>query len=477
MFDRQRKYAIRKIAIGTISAVIGSFMVGATDVSAKEVSVDYKYVTLNELTEDEKKLIKTNQHELVATEDKTYYMVYRPTSALPATSASKLADNMIGAGLAMGSVLLLAAVSVGKNRRKRLTSLIVLTTAGTSIIAPNAFAIENKELRRYNQELTLYSQADLPDPLRIDGYEFVGYIELDKEEATVETKVKEEIDLPSKPVVTTRSVTQSLVKDVIDGATKVATEAPVTKAVTEAPVTRVITEAPVTKVVTEAPVTKVVTQQPAPIVVSNDETTQVVTQAPITQIVTETPVTRVVTEAPVTKVVTEKPKETLVVEEKPTIIIETSKPKENLVIEEKPELKVVQGTEERIVEKQDIPFSTRYEEDANMWEGETKVVRPGTQGQKEIVDTYPTVNGLIVSNPSRTERVVKEATEQVEKRGTKQVQGQVEEVVTESITTQVEYVENINAVAGEKSTVAEGKDGLKEIHNLYETIKDEKTKL
>ena len=68
---------------------------------------------------------------------------------------------------------------------------------------------------------------------------------------------------------------------------------------------------------------------------------------------------------------------------------------------------------------QNIPFETIYKEDNTLDKGTEVVTTEGINGVKEITTTYTIINGIRQDNPKVEEKVTKEKTDKVVRRGTK----------------------------------------------------------
>lgn len=175
------RYGIRKFTgLGAASALLGVGLLTSLSVHAqtKTAEVRYDYVTTEELTEAEKKAIFTELPTQV-TEDVNYYLVYRKvgSSMLPQTGA----NTGVLAG-AIGAGLLLVGITVGRENQRLVRSAMTLTLVGGSIVFTSVSAVTVAQLAQYGQTQTLTVGAALPDgKISIAGYEFVGYLEGQKQ--------------------------------------------------------------------------------------------------------------------------------------------------------------------------------------------------------------------------------------------------------------------------------------------------------
>ena len=189
--ERFQRYSLRKLSVGLVSATIGSFFfstaiagnvstIEAAEVSARQtIPVQYHYVVESELTEAEKNAVVKELPKFVEENSDAYYLVYRPKTQgllennLPRTGYSSLWEaTFVAAGLTL-AVLVIAR---GRNGKRYLSSILLVTGLGSILLAPSVFAVTNIELAAYNQSLNLTVGDELPEPLEITGFEYVGYL-------------------------------------------------------------------------------------------------------------------------------------------------------------------------------------------------------------------------------------------------------------------------------------------------------------
>ena len=189
--DTLQRYSFRKLSVGLVSATIGSFFlstaiggnistVEAAEVSAgKTVPVQYHYVVESELTEAEKNAVVKELPKFVEENSDAYYLVYRPKTqglsakSLPKTGYSSLWEATFAAA---GLTLAVLVIARGRNGKRYLSSILLVTGLGSILLAPSVFAVTNIELAAYNQRLNLTVGDKLPEPLEIAGFEYVGYL-------------------------------------------------------------------------------------------------------------------------------------------------------------------------------------------------------------------------------------------------------------------------------------------------------------
>ena len=178
--EKIQKFSIRKLSVGVGSVAIaalifGSFLTSpavAADEVGKTGQAHYTYVEEQELTEQEKELIK---HELPSDlqSGENYYLIYRkqgkPT-VLPQTGNN--GQPLLGmlAGTAILAVLVFSRKKTGK-----LVGVLLIGALGQSLLlSPQVFALENKELVSYNRQVPISSGVSEAD-LAIEGYDYIGY--------------------------------------------------------------------------------------------------------------------------------------------------------------------------------------------------------------------------------------------------------------------------------------------------------------
>ena len=189
--EKRQRFSFRKLSVGLVSATIGSFFLngqmagGLTSVKAAEIQsqqsaqVKYHYVVESELTEAEKSALIREIPKYVEDASETYYLVYRPTTqgdtsgVLPKTGHSGLWESTF---TAMGLALLVLVVVRGRNGKRYLSSILLVTGMGSILLSPTVLAVTNIELAAYNQSLNLGLGYALLAPLKIDGYDYIGYL-------------------------------------------------------------------------------------------------------------------------------------------------------------------------------------------------------------------------------------------------------------------------------------------------------------
>ena len=180
--NKTLKYSIRKLAVGATPVVIGTFLLaGGTTALASEGSgsnVSINYVADSELTDYEKSLVKQGIPEELKNGE-TYYLVYKNESylqknKLPDTGSTSLPLKGIGFATA-----LLTVVLVSKKNRNKILGIVLIGALGQSVVLPSStFALENKLLAGYNHMVSANSKFE-DNLISIDGYKYVGYLTSD----------------------------------------------------------------------------------------------------------------------------------------------------------------------------------------------------------------------------------------------------------------------------------------------------------
>ncbi|HEL2384189.1 TPA: G5 domain-containing protein [Streptococcus suis] len=184
--EKQERFAFRKLSVGLVSATVASLFFAASVAAAPSVSaqsINYTYVTEQELTDAEKELIIRDLPGLAQATDANYYLVYRPLEASNVTATNQSNAKILpktgvfeNSALALtGLTLLVVAVKLGKKGKKELAGVIILAATGTSFLAPTSSALTSHILAQFNHAVERSAGQALPAPAEIDGYVYVGY--------------------------------------------------------------------------------------------------------------------------------------------------------------------------------------------------------------------------------------------------------------------------------------------------------------
>ena len=120
-------------------------------------------------------------------------------------------------------------------------------------------------------------------------------------------------------------------------------------------------------------------------------------------------------------------------------------------------------------ENADIPFETIYKDDNTLDNGTEVTETEGINGAKEITTTYTVINGIRQDNPKVEEKVTKEKTDKVVRRGTKVTSSKTEKS-TQNIPFETIYKDDNTLDKGTEVTETEGINGTKEITTTYTVI-------
>ena len=120
-------------------------------------------------------------------------------------------------------------------------------------------------------------------------------------------------------------------------------------------------------------------------------------------------------------------------------------------------------------ENADIPFETIYKDDNTLDKGIEATETEGTNGVKEITTTYTVINGVRQDNPKVEEKVTKEKTDKVVRRGTKVTSSETKRS-TQNIPFETIYKDDNTLDKGKEVVITEGINGTKEITTTYTVI-------
>ncbi|NQG19232.1 YSIRK-type signal peptide-containing protein [Streptococcus suis] len=399
--EKRERFAFRKLSIGLVSATLASlFFVTsiATAPSVSAQSINYTYVTEEELTDAEKELIIRDLPGLAQETDSTYYLVYRPvvstgsdSKILPETGVLEN-SAMVVAGLS----LLIIAVKLGKKGKKEFAGVIILAATGASFLAPTGSALTSHILAQFNHAVERSAGQALPAPAEIEGYVYVGYF---KDSKTVEGLPAEE----EKPAD--------------NGNQEIVTEVPNTAPSHELPAAD-ITEKTITKMEIVAFETQTV-ENPAlaegteKIVQEgqNGERTITIKQTLVDgQVLKEEEVSSEITKTATPKIIeigTKKAEESII-----TGLPDTAPTHEN------PALEV---TEKVVSHTESIAFETEEVYDDTLPDGTRLTVQSGQAGQKTIETKQTFIGDVLVKSEAVSEAVSQAPVNQIVKIGTKPI--------------------------------------------------------
>lgn len=523
--EKRQRFGFRKLSIGLVSAAVASLFFAssvAAAPSASAQSINYSYVTEQELTDAEKELIIRDLPGLAQETDANYYLIYRPatgTTSTPSTSTSQVLPNTgsveTGLLVAGGVSLLLLAVRFGKKGKKELAGVILLTATGASFFGPTSSALTSQILARYNHAIEISAGQALPAPAEIDGYVYVGYLKDSKaiEQTTsegirTETIVNKteaipfEIQTVENPQLS--AGTERVVQEGQDGERTVTIKQVHSKGqiISEEEISSTVTKTAVPKIVevgTKQATDDIVTEVPdtapsheLPTLQTTEEVSTYTESIPFEtqevaddtllegtrQIVQEGKAGQKTIETKKTYidgilVKTETVSETINQPAAPQIIHVGTKPVTS-VPDSAPshEVPTISLTEKTLTHTEAIAFDVQEIYDANLAEGSREVEQKGQAGVRTIETKNYYADGVLIKSEQVSDVVTKEPVTEVVRVGTKtaDVLGVETVVATEELPFETAVTETEELYVGEEKVVNEGKVGSKEVTTTYQTI-------
>ncbi|HEM3488895.1 TPA: G5 domain-containing protein [Streptococcus suis] len=534
--EKRQRFGFRKLSIGLVSAAVASlFFVSsvAAAPSASAQSINYSYVTEQELTDAEKELIIRDLPGLAQETDANYYLIYRPatgTASTPSTSSSQVLPNTgsveTGLLVAGGVSLLLLAVRFGKKGKKELAGVILLTATGASFLGPTSSALTSQILAQYNHAIEISAGQALPAPAEIDGYVYVGYL---KDSKAIEQPTSEEektAEFPASEGIRTETIvnkteaipfeiqtvenpqlsegTERVLQEGQDGERTVTikqvhskgqiiSEEEISSTVTKTAVPKIVevgTKQATDDIVTEVPdtapshelptlqITEEVSTYTESIPFETQEvaddtllegTRQIVQEGKAGQKTIETKKTYIDGILVKTETVSETINQTAT----PQIIHVGTKPVTS-VPDSAPshEVPTISLTEETLTHTEAIAFDVQEIYDANLAEGSREVEQKGQAGVRTIETKNYYADGVLIKSEQVSDVVTKAPVTEVVRVGTKtaEVLGVETVVATEEIPFETTVTETEELYVGEEKVVNEGKVGSKEVTTTYQTI-------
>ncbi|WP_409374338.1 ZmpA/ZmpB/ZmpC family metallo-endopeptidase [Streptococcus suis] len=523
--EKRQRFGFRKLSIGLVSAAVASLFFAssvAAAPSASAQSINYSYVTEQELTDAEKELIIRDLPGLAQETDANYYLIYRPatgTASTPSTSMSQVLPNTgsveTGLLVAGGVSLLLLAVRFGKKGKKELAGVILLTATGASFFGPTSSALTSQILAQYNHAIEISAGQALPAPAEIDGYVYVGYLKDSKaiEQTTsegirTETIVNKteaipfEIQTVENPQLS--AGTERVVQEGQDGERTVTIKQVHSKGqiISEEEISSTVTKTAVPKIVevgTKQATDDIVTEVPdtapsheLPTLQTTEEVSTYTESIPFEtqevaddtllegtrQIVQEGKAGQKTIETKKTYidgilVKTETVSETINQPAAPQIIHVGTKPVTS-VPDSAPshEVPTISLTEETLTHTEAIAFDVQEIYDANLAEGSREVEQKGQAGVRTIETKNYYADGVLIKSEQVSDVVTKAPVTEVVRVGTKiaDVLGVETVVATEELPFETTVTETEELYVGEEKVVNEGKVGSKEVTTTYQTI-------
>ncbi|MFM0820018.1 ZmpA/ZmpB/ZmpC family metallo-endopeptidase [Streptococcus suis] len=523
--EKRQRFGFRKLSIGLVSAAVASLFFAssvAAAPSASAQSINYSYVTEQELTDAEKELIIRDLPGLAQETDANYYLIYRPatgTASTPSTSTSQVLPNTgsveTGLLVAGGVSLLLLAVRFGKKGKKELAGVILLTATGASFFGPTSSALTSQILAQYNHAIEISVGQALPAPAEIDGYVYVGYLKDSKaielttsEGIRTETIVNKteaipfEIQTVENPQLS--AGTERVVQEGQDGERTVTIKQVHSKGqiISEEEISSTVTKTAVPKIVevgTKQATDDIVTEVPdtapsheLPTLQTTEEVSTYTESIPFEtqevaddtllegtrQIVQEGKAGQKTIETKKTYidgilVKTETVSETINQPAAPQIIHVGTKPVTS-VPDSAPshEVPTISLTEKTLTHTEAIAFDLQEIYDANLAEGSREVEQKGQAGFRTIETKNYYADGVLIKSEQVSDVVTKAPVTEVVRVGTKtaDVIGVETVVATEELPFETTVTETEELYVGEEKVVNEGKVGSKEVTTTYQTI-------
>ncbi|NRG69860.1 YSIRK-type signal peptide-containing protein [Streptococcus suis] len=413
--EKKERFAFRKLSVGLVSATVASLFFAGSIAAAPSVSaqsINYTYVTEQELTDAEKELIIRDLPGLAQATDANYYLVYRPvmTSQTTTGTNSKILPKTgvleTGAMALAGLSLLVVAVKLGKKGKKELAGVIILAATGASFLAPTSSALTSHILAQFNHAVERSAGQALPAPAEIDGYVYVGYFKDSK--AVEELPAGEE-----KPV-------EQLVTEVPDSAPSL--QVP-TAEISEKTVTKTEVIAFETQTVENldlAEGTEKVVQEG-----QNGERTITIKQTIVDgQVLKEEEVSSEITKTATPRIIeigTKKAEDSVI-----TVVPDTAP------THEVPALAI---TEEVTSHTESIAFVSEEVYDASLPVGTRQTVQTGQSGQKMIETKKTFADGVLIKSEVLSETVTQSPVNQIVKIGTKPAEDSAITVVPDTAPT------------------------------------------
>ncbi|MGQ7408165.1 ZmpA/ZmpB/ZmpC family metallo-endopeptidase [Streptococcus suis] len=399
--EKRERFAFRKLSIGLVSATLASLFFVTSIATASSVSaqsINYTYVTEEELTDAEKELIIRDLPGLAQATDSTYYLVYRPVVSSGSDSKILPKTGVLGnsAMVVAGLSLLVIAVKLGKKGKKEFAGVIILAATGASFLAPTGSALTSHILAQFNHAVERSAGQALPAPAEIEGYVYVGYF---KDSKAVE-------ELPAEEEKTADNGNQEIVTEVPN--TAPSHELPAAD-ITENTITNMEIIAFETQTVenpTLAEGTEKIVQEG-----QNGERTITIKQTLVDgQVLKEEEVSSEITKTATPKIIeigTKKAEESII-----TALPDTAPTHE---------IPALEVTEKVASHTESIAFETEEVYDDTLPDGTRLTVQSGQAGQKTIETKQTFIGDVLVKSVVVSEAVSQAPVNQIVKIGTKPI--------------------------------------------------------
>ncbi|MGT2953727.1 zinc metalloprotease ZmpB [Streptococcus australis] len=509
--EKITKYSIRKLSVGVGPVAIGAFffatsLLGAPSVQAdqltREATVHLGYVTENELTPEEQAQVIHAIPEEYQNED-TFYLVYRKKTAsqsiLPQTGTTELAIAGLSLATASFAVLLLS-----KKHRKKVMGLLLIGSMGQSLLLSiDAAALQNIELRSYNQTLSIASSKELANGvIPIEGYDYVGYLrhsarpKLDGQAPVVKVEEKPAISDLYQPTTKEETLSQVTPK-----------EGP-SFPVVEKPKVEVSTESIPFETVEQPDPTLAKGQTTVLRAGQNGEQTVLTEVSTVNGQEVRKVLERTVTKEAVPQIISIGTKEEIQPSPQPAPVVTAKGTQEEGHVGEAPVqpenpaytgVVEAKGTQEEghVGEAPVQPENPAYtgvveakgtQEEGHVGEAPVQPENPaytgvveakGTQeeghvGEAPVQPENPAYTGVVEAKGTQEEGHVGEAPVQPENPAYQITEGTVTETETVVLPYETEYVSDANRYTDEETVIQNGQAGSQLIHRVYKTVNGQK---
>ncbi|MGT2771462.1 G5 domain-containing protein, partial [Streptococcus marimammalium] len=411
--EKRQKFSFRKLSIGFLSVAIASLFVGFSDGPAQIVSanqstsstkalktISYHYVIDSELTKKEYDQIIKGFPSQIEENDTAYYFVYKPQEKIVSDSQNKTlpktgqqtSDIIL---MASGLILITIVITKRKHKKEVIVSLLLLTASGITMSSQEVLALKNDVLSQFNQTFQIESTQPLPKPVTINGYDYIGYFKIPKDNIKdVETDSSTSSNIVKVPETAPRQAEpeEARVESRLETTTSIIPFTEETQDSDELFVgeSKVIQEG-VTGLRTIT--TKIDTIDGS--VISSEEISNEVSKAPVNRIV----------------VIGTK--------------VEESKVPETAPRQADPEEARVESRLETTTSI--IPFTEETQDSDELFVGESKVIQEGVTGLRTITTKIDTIDGSVISSEEISNEVSKAPVNQIVAIGTKVKESKVPE--------------------------------------------------
>ncbi|MCU9533707.1 ZmpA/ZmpB/ZmpC family metallo-endopeptidase [Streptococcus sp. CSL10205-OR2] len=473
--EKRQKFSFRKLTIGFLSVAIASLFVGFSDGPAQIVSADqltsstkalktisYHYVTDSELTKKEYDQIIKGFPSQIEENDTDYYFIYKPQEKIVSDSQNKTlpktGQQTSDFSTLIASGLILVAIVIIKKKRKKevIVSLLLLTAGGITMSSQEVLALKNDVLSQFNQTFQIESTQFLPKPVTINGYDYIGYFKIPKDNTKdVEIDSSTSSNIVKVPETAPRQADpkEARVESRLETTTSTIPFTEETQNSDELFVgeSKVIQEGVTGQ---RTITTKIDTIDGS--VISTEEISNEVSQSPVNRIVA----------------IGTKIKESNVPETAPT----------------QPDSKEARVESRLETTTSIIPFTEETQDSEELFVGESKVIQEGVTGQRTITTKIDTIDGSVISTEEISNEISQSPVNRIVAIGTKVKESKVPETAPtqpdskearvesrlETTTSTIPFTEETQdsdeLFVGESKVIQEGVTGQRTITTKIDTI-------